>query len=642
MCGIAGYLADGPVPSDDSILRAMCDRIAHRGPDASGYFRRGRVALGHRRLSIIDVAGGDQPLGNEDGALQVIFNGEIYNFRELRADLVHKGHRFQTNSDTEVLVHLYEDVGARLPTFLNGMFAFAIWDGRNEELFLARDRFGKKPLYYSTEIPGYRLCFASELKALAALSGFDHTVNPRSVANFLPLSYVPDPDTIFEKVQKLPPAHSLRISRERITVERYWRPAFDVGALSLDQASEELLALSLDSVERRMISDVPLGGFLSGGVDSSAVVAMMSQRAPERVKSFSIGFSNKAFDELSYAKMVAERYRTEHHEHVVTPSIKDMLSVLVDHYDEPFADASAIPTLYLAKMTRQNVTVALSGDGADEIFGGYRRYRFAVAEEKVRAMLPRWFRQSAIKAAADLYPKFDYLPRIFRAKATLTEYSIELGEAYFEAMTGFRWGLYDEILSPELKSRLNGYSPREWFVDKFRAHNHLPPLQQLQAVDLETYLPGDILVKMDRATMAYSLEARAPWLDYRLAELAGRFPAEYKLRNGVGKYLFRQMARPLLPDAIIDRKKMGFGVPMAEWMRTSLKPVFETLVFRPDMGAYISLDRVKKVWNSHQSAQRNYSRELWSILMLACWHNRHGGDRNDELIRETLERATVD
>jgi len=635
MCGIAGYVASAPAVAR-SVLEEMTNRLAHRGPDASGYFHGDGIALGHRRLSIIDLAGGDQPLGNEDGAIQVIFNGEIYNYRELREELIAKGHHFATHSDTEVLVHLYEEEGEQLPERLNGMFAFAIWDGRRRELFLARDRFGKKPLYYSTEVPGFPICFASELKALLVVPGLDRAVNPRSVANFLRFSYVPDPDTIFRRVNKLAPGHSLLFGRGGARLRRYWRNSFQAGDLPENESvHEQFRRLSLDSVQRRMISDVPLGGFLSGGVDSASVLALMSQCATGPVKSFSIGFSNKRFDELDYARLAARQFGTEHHEHVVTPSIGEMLQVHVEHYDEPFADSSAIATLYLARMTRRHVTVALSGDGADEVFGGYRRYRFALAEERLRRRLPGWFRRAVIGPAAALYPKFDYLPRVFRAKATLAALSQDLGHSYFDAMTGFRWGLFDGVLSPDLRRSLHNYSPREWFLDKFAAHAELPPLQQLQAVDYETYLPGDILVKVDRATMAYSLEARCPWLDYRLAEFSGRLDPSLLIRHGVGKFILKNLARTLIPREIIDRPKMGFGVPMAEWMRTSLTPVFERLVFRREMEEFLNLGAVRKIWSVHRSARRDHSRELWAILTLACWHDRYGGASPGGLLNET-------
>jgi asparagine synthase (glutamine-hydrolysing) len=625
MCGIAGYIHSSS-PARKSLISELCQAISHRGPDAEGILVDGPVALGHRRLSIIDVSGGGQPLGNEDGSVQIIFNGEIYNYLEIREELVAKGHRFQTHSDTEVIVHLYEEEGERLVERLNGMFAFAIWDARKRQMLLARDRFGKKPLYYSTTQPGFALCFASELKALMRLPDFDPAIRAASVADYLALGYVPDPHTIYRNVSKLPPAHTLLWSGGEARLRRYWTLHFDPQPrMDFARAKEELAALAADSVERRLMSEVPLGGFLSGGVDSSAVVALMAQRSARQVKSFSIGFSDPRFDETEHAQAVASQYRTEHHQEIVTPSIGEMLHVLVKHYDEPFADSSAIPTLYLSRMTRQHVTVALSGDGADELYGGYRRYRFAMGEDAARKYLPRWFRGSAVAGMAKLYPKMDWAPQVFRAKATLTDISQELGEAYFTTMSGFGYGLLEQVLSGELLEQLGGYSPKADFAGRFEKHRHLPALQQLQAVDVETYLPGDILVKVDRATMAYSLEGRAPWLDYRLGELAGRIPAAFKVRGGVGKYIFKEAMRPHLPSQILDRRKLGFSVPMASWLRTSLKPVFESVMLRPEMGHLLNLTVVRRLYRTHLSGGRDYSRELWTMLMLGCWYNYYGG-----------------
>ena len=623
MCGIAGYLANHGCLPDRSLLRPMCDRLRHRGPDGYGEFFDDQVALGHRRLSIIDVAGGAQPMGNEDGSIQVVFNGEIYNYLELRQDLKRR-HHFATQSDTEVLVHLYEEVGERLPEYLNGMFAFAIWDARHREMFLARDRFGEKPLYYTFAVPGIRVCFASELKALTILPGFPNNPNAESIADFLSLSYVPDPVTIYRDVFKLRAGHSLVISDGGYRSRQYWAPVFSSDeSRQFSSTIEEIKALAADAVTHRMISDVPLGGFLSGGVDSSAVVAFMSGKAPNSVKTFSIGFTDKEFDELPYARMVASRYGTEHHEQVVTPSVEEVLKILVQHYDEPFGDSSAIPTLYLAKMTRRYVTVALSGDGADELFGGYRRYRHGVIEERVRSRFPQWFREWVLQPAGYYYPKLDYLPQIFRGKAFISNLSREIGDAYFTSMSAFRDEGLQAVLSPAMRNALGGYSPRETFRNRFEAVRHLPPLLQMQAVDLQTYLPGDILVKMDRATMAHSLEARCPWLDYRLAELACGLPPSWKLRGKTGKYIFKQALSAYLPAEVLSRRKMGFAVPLANWFRTTLRPTFESVVLQPAMAEYLSLGEVRKIWREHQSGLHEHSSKLWNLLMLALWRERH-------------------
>lgn len=623
MCGIAGIFRSDGAMADLTLVRRMCDRLAHRGPDAEGYFTDQECALGHRRLSIIDLSTGNQPMGNEDGSLQIVFNGEIYNYLELRAELEDKGHHFRTQSDTEVLLHLYEQEGERMPERLNGMFAFAVWDRVKRELFLARDRYGKKPLYYAVSIPGILLAFASELKALEVIHGFGRCVDMQSLADYLAFGYVPDPKSIYTGVRKLPPAHSLHASASGVRLRRYWAPVYDSEATGdLEEALEGIRALAADAVKRRMISDVPLGAFLSGGVDSSAVVAIMARSSSAPVRTFSIGFSNKRYDELKYARMVALRYQTEHHETVVTPDIFEILDVLVKHYDEPFADTSAIPMLYLARMTRQFVTVALSGDGADELFGGYRRYAWGWLEEKLRRRFPDFFRKTIIRMAGRWYPKFDYLPRTFRAKSTLENLSVELADAYFNSMTRFRDHGLVAVLSADMRAALCGYSPRESYRERFRKVQHLPPLHQMQAVDADTYLPGDILVKADRATMAYSLESRSPWLDYRLGELAGRLPPAWKISGFTGKWIFKQAVASMLPDPVVRRPKMGFSVPMAEWLRTGLKPLFQETVLCPEVGKWLDHTEVLRLWREHQSGVYNHERKLAVLLMLALWFQR--------------------
>jgi asparagine synthase (glutamine-hydrolysing) len=484
--------------------------------------------------------------------------------------------------------------------------------------------------------------FASELKALTNIPQFPKRVNARAVADYLSFHYVPDPDSIYENVSKLPAGHSLTIGAGPERPRRYWQPEFviDSGA-DFHRSVEEVRSLAEDAVASRMVSDVPIGGFLSGGVDSSAVVAFMAQRAPEQVNTFSIGFTDKRYDELDFARQVAGRYRTAHREEVVSPSIHDVLDTLLEHYDEPFGDSSAIPTLYLSEMTRRHVTVALSGDGADEVFGGYRRYAMACMEDRMRRLFPAWFRRTVIKAGGRYYPKFDYLPRVFRAKTTLAGISEELGAAYYNTMSWFRGAALEAIQSPELKRALAGYAPRERFIERFRRVAHLPPLQQLQAVDFETYLPGDILVKVDRATMAHSLESRAPWLDHRLVEAACRLPASFKLRGHTGKYIFKEAVRPHLPPDIITRKKMGFAVPLKLWFRTSLKPVFESLVLREEMAALILLEEARRVWREHQTGLHDHSSKLWNLLMLAGWQARHGAASREGLAACLAERQAL-
>lgn len=623
MCGIAGLLSDAPEPVKCRWVERMCARLVHRGPDDSGIFVDPNVALGHRRLSIIDLEGGAQPLANEDGTIQVVFNGEIYNFQELRAELTDRGHHFRTRSDTEVLVHLYEEEAEQMVRRLNGMFAFAIWDQRSRTLLLARDRLGKKPLYWTTAIPGIEFCFASELKALASLHGFPGHINWQGLGNFLSLGYIPDPETIYVDVWRLKPGHWMKVQNGRIVERRYWSVEFaPFPEGDFQQALEAIRELAADAVRRRLVSDVPLGAFLSGGIDSSAVVATMRRLASE-VKTFSIGFTSKRYDELEYARAVAEFCRTEHREQVVSPAVEDILEQLADSYDEPFGDSSAIPTLYLCRMTRQFVKVALSGDGADEAFAGYRRYAYAALEERLRHWLPTLLRETAIRALAKAYPKFDFLPQIFRAKTLLTNLAQDLANAYFTTMSIFRDEGLQRIAGEALRTALRTASPRNQFVDRFHKYRHLPPLSQIQAVDLETYLPGDILVKVDRASMAFSLECRCPWLDYRLVELAAQLPPEFKLRGMTGKYVFKKAMEPLLPEAIPWRKKMGFAVPLEEWFRGHFDELFHAFVLRPEMEEYIDLAEAKRLYQEHRSRLHNHDRRLWNLFMLGCWDARH-------------------
>lgn len=636
MCGIAGLIGYGNSIPPRALIERMCQKLVHRGPDGYGAWVAGDVALGHRRLSIIDVSGGDQPMANEDGTVHVIFNGEIYNFRELRAELMERGHRFKTQSDTEVLVHLYEDEGEHMPEFLNGMFAFAIWDSLRKRLFLARDRMGKKPLYYTTAIPGFRLAFASELKALAVIPGFRAETDARSVADFLALSYVPDPQTIYRDVYKLEAAQSLILDAAGVRRRKYWELKFgeDIRR-SMPRTIEEIRTLAADAVKRRMISDVPLGAFLSGGVDSSAVVALMAKQQPARVRTFSIGFATKEFDERQYARETARHCATDHNEQVVSPRIEETLDLLASNMDEPFADSSIVPTLYLAQMTRRHVTVALSGDGADEVFGGYRRYYFGVLEERLRRKFPDWFRRTVIQWAGRCYPKLDFLPQMFRAKSLLTNLAAETGDAYFSSMSAFRDGGLQAVLSPEFRASLAGYDPRATFRDRFTALRHLTPLEQMQKVDFDTYLPGDILVKVDRATMAHSLEARSPWLDYRIVELASSLPWRWKIRGTTGKAIFKQAVLPLLPRQNVMRRKMGFSVPLAQWFRGSLKPVFAAAVLQREAESVLSLSETRRLWNEHQSGLVNHDRKLWTLLMLGLWSGWAGSsDRAEAALRE--------
>jgi len=630
MCGIAGFLTSEGKQPERELLRRMCDTLAHRGPDGFGSWFGDQVALGHRRLSIIDLATGAQPLSNEDQTVWITFNGEIYNYLELRGELISRGHVFRTGSDTEVIVHLYEEFGERLAERLNGMFAFAIWDTRRQELLIARDRLGKKPIYYQAhEGREIRFTFASELKALREVPDFDATVNSASVADFLSFGYVPDPQTIYAGVSKLPAGHTMTISRVGLRMRQYWKPAFtaDEGRNEKDTA-EEINALANDATRQRMISDVPLGAFLSGGVDSSAVVGWMASSGVT-VKSFSIGFTSQEHDELKYARVIAAQYHTEHYERVVTPSIEEVFGTFVEAFDEPFGDSSAIPTLYLSRMAREKVTVALNGDGADEVFAGYRLYAVALMEDRIRTSIPAWFRKGLVGPLGNIYPKLDFLPRMFRAKSLMTNVGLDLPEAHFNSRAYLGTSLLGKVLSRDLTQDLGGYSPRDKMHQWFSEVANLHPLEQMQAVDMRSWLPSDILVKADRATMAFSLEARSPLLDYRLVELAGRLPQHYKVRDNQTKYILKKAVASLVPSELITRPKMGFSVPMKDWMKTSLKPVFEALVLRKEMAQFFDLSNLGLMWKQHQSGLSNHDRRLWALLAFAAWHVRWVEGKSD-------------
>jgi len=638
MCGIAGVVSDAPAEVKRRWVEQMCARLVHRGPDDSGYYVDEWVALGHRRLSVIDVEGGAQPMANEDGRVQVVFNGEIYNFLELREDLIRRGHQFRTRCDTEVLVHLWEETGPSLVEHLNGMFAFGLWDARQRVVLLARDRAGKKPLYYSERVPESRLCFASELKALMALPGFPKDIDWQAVADFLSLSYIPDPETIYRGVRRLEPGEWLLLRPEGARRCKYWQPRFEpLVSWPQPRVAEKLRELADDAVRRRLISDVPLGAFLSGGVDSSAVVATMKAYTGQ-VETFSIGFREELYNEVRYARAVARHCQTRHREEVVRPSIEDILPRLVEAYDEPFGDSSAIPTMYLARMTRQYVTVALSGDGADEVFGGYRRYRWAVWEERAREVFPAGWRRAVFGTLARYYPKLDSMPQWLRAKTLLSNLATDLPNAYFRSVATFVDDQLDRIAGPELRQELRFVTPRERFCARFRKYGHLTPLQQVQAVDFETYLPGDILVKVDRATMAFSLECRCPWLDYRFIEFGLRLPDESKIRGRQGKYIFKVAMESRLPRPVVWRKKMGFSVPLAEWFRGSLGRLFEVLVSEKSLGRFVDVAEAHRLYQEHRSGRWNHDRKLWNLVVLACWETWHHRSEPD-LVLGALEEA---
>jgi asparagine synthase (glutamine-hydrolysing) len=636
MCGIAGiFNFCGPGDIDRVLLRRMTEIITHRGPDGDGFHFAPGVGLGHRRLAIVDLVTGDQPQFNEDGTVCVVLNGEIYNFQPLMAELTALGHAFRTRSDTEVIVHAWEEWGEGCLDRFNGMFAFALWDARREALFLARDRLGEKPLYYTT-LAGGRLLFASELKSLALSPNIDRRLDPQAIEEFFAYGYIPDPRTIYRGVKKLAPAHSLLVRRGEPPPEPrcYWDVRFvDGGTIRREGAEEELIARLRESVRMRMIADVPLGAFLSGGVDSSGVVAMMAGLKAEPVSTFSIAFGAKGWDESAYAAEIARRYRTDHHVKEVDPNSFDLLDRLATIYDEPFGDSSAIPTFRVCAMARENVTVALSGDGGDEVFAGYRRYRWHCFEERVRRVVPASLRRPFFGMAGALYPKLDWAPRPLRAKATLEELARDTTEAYFSSVSICGTALRRRLFSPGLERELQGYDGVEVLRSHMRRCGSEDPLSQVQYADFKTYLPGDILTKVDRASMASSLEVRVPLLDHTLVEWAAGLPSHFKLHGREGKHIFKTALEPYVAKEILYRPKQGFAVPLAAWFRGPLRRRLRDTLLGPVLreSGLFDTGTIATLLDQHQSGERDHSAALWTLSMTESFLRQvEGADRPAE------------
>jgi asparagine synthase (glutamine-hydrolysing) len=624
MCGITGIFdTRGAREIDRAALARMNASQFHRGPDESGVHVEAGVGLGHRRLSIIDVSTGQQPLYNEDGSVCVIYNGEIYNYQELIPELTALGHQFRTRSDTEVIVHAWEAWGERCVERFRGMFAFALWDRNRATLFLARDRLGVKPLYYAI-LPDGMLVFGSELKSLLAHGGLARDIDPCAVEEYFALGYVAEPRTIFRGAHKLPPASTLAIRRGHPLPppREYWDVRFSLDStISLEDACTELTRRLQESVRLRMISEVPLGAFLSGGVDSSAVVAMMAGLSQTPVQTCSIGFREAAFDESGFARSVAERYRTDHHAEVVESDDFDLIDTLAGVYDEPYADSSAIPTYRVCQLARKNVTVALSGDGGDESFGGYRRYRLHVMEERVRAALPLGLRRPAFGFLGSAFPKLDWAPRMFRAKTTFEAMGRSSVEAYFHSMSIMSAPLRQRLFSERFRASLAGYDARDVFERHAARAGTDDPLALVQYVDLKTYLVGDINTKVDRAAMAHSLEVREPLMDHPLIEWLATLPSSLKLRSGEGKFLLKKAMEPYLPHDVLYRPKMGFSVPLARWFRGPLRERMRSAVLGPRLAETGMFDAgtLRHLVDAHQSGARDYSAPLWTLLMFEAF-----------------------
>nr|XP_061807095.1 asparagine synthetase [glutamine-hydrolyzing] 1-like [Nerophis lumbriciformis] len=577
MCGIVGvFHFDARRPVDVDLLVRQTDAIAHRGPDDGGVYAEAGVGLGHRRLSIIDVDGGQQPMWDLEGRIGVVFNGEIYNYRELKKQLESKGHQFVTNSDTEVILGAYREWGAACVDRFVGMFALAVHDRKSRTLFLARDRLGKKPLYYYRD--GERIVFASEMKAILVDRTISRSLEPTAALDFYAYNYVPGPQTILQRFFKLPAGHSMFITRDDVRVARYWDVDFSgpIADGSVDRHSETLLEELEDAVRLRLRSDVPLGAFLSGGVDSSLIVALMSRQLDTPVKTNTIGFSEAGYDERGYAQETAGLYETDHSEHLIEADAASIVEDLSWFYDEPFGDSSAVPTYYLCEATRKKVTVALSGDGGDENFAGYRRYVFAMYEDQVRRRVPSSLRRGLISPLAALYPKADFLPRPLRAKSTLTNLAASHERAYFLSLTQKS---YPRYLSGDFLRGLGGYDPFGHFERHLARVDTDDPLARLQYVDLKMYLCDDILVKVDRASMAHALEVRVPLLDHRAVQFAATLPPTHKLDGRNTKVTLKAAAQRLLPKQILEREKKGFTIPLPEWFRGPLRASTEAMFF---------------------------------------------------------------
>ncbi|MFQ5756695.1 MAG: XrtA/PEP-CTERM system amidotransferase [Acidiferrobacterales bacterium] len=625
MCGIAGiFEMSSRREVDVRLLGRMNHAQTHRGPDDEGVHIEPGLGLAHRRLSIIDLSSGKQPLFNEDGSVSVVYNGEIYNFVELRKELVQLGHVFRTRCDTEVIVHGWEEWGERCVERFRGMFAFAIWDRKAEILFLARDRLGIKPLYY-TCLPGEQFLFASELKALLIHPGLSRELDAQAVEDYFAYGYVPEPKSILSHVHKLPPAHTLTLQRgQPLGVAReYWDVPFQpVGNMTEEEAEGELVARLREAVRIRLISDVPLGAFLSGGVDSSAVVAMMASLSAEPVNTCSISFGDPRYNEAQFAARVAQRHRTNHHVEQVEPDDFDLLDRLATVYDEPYADSSAMPTYRVCELARKRVTVALSGDGGDENLAGYRRYRWHVYEEWVRSALPQGLRRPLFGLLGRIYPKADWAPRVVRAKSTFQALAKNSLEAYCHSVSVVPEALRARLFSTSFRQSLQGYQATEVLRAHARRAPTDHPLSLVQYLDLKTYLPGDILTKVDRASMAHSLEVRVPLLDHELVEWVSGLPPEFKLQGREGKIVFKQALERYLPTDILYRPKMGFAVPLASWFRGPLRERVRQAVLGStlaDSGLF-DMAFLARVVHQHQSARNDHGTVLWSLLMFEAFH----------------------
>ncbi|APG63650.1 asparagine synthetase B [Sphingorhabdus lutea] len=621
MCAITGiFHLQTAKPVDPSRVRRMADSMIHRGPDGSGIWTAPGIGLGHRRLSIIDVEGSPQPMVAHDEKWAICFNGEIYNYQEIRAELIKLGHVFTTSGDTEVILHAWRQWGTDCLSKLNGMFAFAIYDAAQNQMHLVRDRFGVKPLYYA-EISDGSVIFGSELKALLAHPALRRKLDHHAVDSYMAFGYVPDHQCILQGVQKLPAGHFLTLScgQPMPSPQKWWDIDFSNREKgSAAELGEELYRLMKQGVASRMVADVPIGAFLSGGVDSSAVVAMMASLTNRPVTSCSIGFDEKSLDESNYADIIAKRFATDHHRQIVDSNQYDLIDILADHFDEPFADASALPTYQVSALAVKSVKVALSGDGADEALAGYRRQVFFHHEEKVRSILPQNFRSNIFGPLAKYYPKADWAPRFLRAKSSFAGLAISGEEAYTNAVGVTGYDARHLLYSAQMSATLSGYRAETFMHDLMVNAPAQSGLDRAQYADLKMWMPGDILTKVDRMSMAVSLEAREPLLDHRIVEFAARLPENMRVRGKEGKWLMKNVMRRDLPEDILYRPKMGFVTPISQWFKGPLADEARALCHSKIFADFNLFDsaQISKMVEQHISGMVDHGRTIWQLVML--------------------------
>ncbi|MDY0221028.1 MAG: asparagine synthase (glutamine-hydrolyzing) [Desulfobacterium sp.] len=625
MCGITGFVnfKGHDRESVSPQIKRMADTLNHRGPDAEGFFVDDHAALGHRRLNIIAISSGSQPMGNDDDTMQIVFNGEIYNFPELKKELVKRGYSFRTESDTEVILNAYTEWGELCVEKLNGMFAFAIWDSNAKKLFLARDRVGKKPLYYHWD--GETFSFGSEIKALLA-GGFSHkNLNPRALDCYFSFGYIPVPFSIYDDISKLPAAHTLTVTEEGIRQKRYWKLDYTAPHLvkTMDEAAEELEQLLREAVRCRLMSEVPLGAFLSSGLDSSLVVSFMAEIMDKPVLTNTIGFGDPRFSELPASRQIAHHLNTDHREFIVQPDASNTIKEMAAFFDEPLADSSALPTWHVCKMARQNVTVALSGDGGDEAFGGYTfRYIPHLMESTVKSAIPTALRSSFLSIIGSIYPASSKLPKYLRLKTIFENLSVSDAEAFYQDLVFLRPDTRASLYSRAFLEELKGFTPMEMVLPLYNGSPAPDAVAKAQHTDMQFYMTDDVLVKADRMSMAHSLEVRNPLLDHRILEFAATLPLELKLNKNRGKVLLRHLASRRLPQSIQNLPKMGFSIPAAQWLRQELKDQAHGTIFNsPLIKSRLNKKSLERIWHQHQKGHRDHSVFLWGLMMLGLWEN---------------------